>query len=74
MMEADRFRKQAKVCWEEADKARSSVDAASWRQLADDFEKLAGDFERLAGGDPRVLSKGGPPSLVAPGSETGKSR
>ena len=40
--DADRFRRQAKICREESNKAACSlVDAASWLQLADDFEKLA---------------------------------
>jgi hypothetical protein len=36
-----RFLKQAKVCREEANKALNPVEAASWLQLADDFEKRA---------------------------------
>ena len=39
--DADRFLRQAVVCREESDKARSLVDAANWLRLADDFEKLA---------------------------------
>jgi hypothetical protein len=39
--DADRFRRQAEICREESSKACSTVDAASWLQLADDFEKLA---------------------------------
>jgi len=39
--DADRFRRQAVVCREKSDKARSLVDAANWLRLADDFEKLA---------------------------------
>ena len=39
--EADRFRKQAKICREEAAKAGSPEDAASWRRLAEDFDKRA---------------------------------
>jgi len=37
----DRFRRQAGICREEAAKALSPVDAASWLQLADDFDKRA---------------------------------
>ena len=44
--DADRFRRQAEICREESNKACSPVDAASWLQLADDFEKLA-ERERL---------------------------
>ena len=40
--DADRFRRLAVVCREKSDKARSLVDAASWRRLVNDFEKLAG--------------------------------
>jgi hypothetical protein len=36
--DADRFRRQAEICREESSKACSTVDAASWLQLADDFE------------------------------------
>jgi hypothetical protein len=39
--DADRFRRQAKVCRKEAEKAGSLVDAASWLRLAEDFDKLA---------------------------------
>ena len=39
--DADRFRRQAEICREESNKACSLVDAASWLQLAVDFEKLA---------------------------------
>ena len=39
--DADRFLKQAAVCREEANKALDLIEAASWLQLADDFEKRA---------------------------------
>jgi hypothetical protein len=39
--DTDRFLRQALVCREEANRALSLVDAASWLRLADDFEKLA---------------------------------
>jgi len=39
--DADRFLKQAVVCREEADKAINLIEAASWLQLADDFEERA---------------------------------
>ena len=39
--DAGRFRRQAEICREESNKARSAIDAVSWLRLADDFEKLA---------------------------------
>jgi hypothetical protein len=39
--DADRFRRQAEICREESDKARSPIDAVNWLRLADEFEKLA---------------------------------
>jgi hypothetical protein len=39
--DADRFRRRAEICREEANKARSPVEAVSWLRLADDFEKPA---------------------------------
>jgi len=39
--DANRFLKQAEICREEANKALSPVEAASWLRLADDFEKRA---------------------------------
>jgi hypothetical protein len=39
--DADRFRRQAMICREEAAKAGSPEDAASWLRLAEDFEERA---------------------------------
>jgi hypothetical protein len=39
--DADRFRRQALICREEAAKARKPEDAASWLRLAEDFDKRA---------------------------------
>jgi hypothetical protein len=44
--DADRFRKQAEVCREEAAKAGNPVDAASWRRLAEDFDQRAQQLHR----------------------------
>jgi len=39
--DAQRYRRQAEECGSEPAEASSPVEAASWPQLADDFEKLA---------------------------------
>lgn len=39
--DANRFLKQANICREEANKALSPIEAASWLRLADDFEHRA---------------------------------
>jgi hypothetical protein len=39
--DANRFLKQATICREEANKALSPIEAASWLRLADDFEQRA---------------------------------
>jgi hypothetical protein len=45
--DADRFRRQAKVCREEAAKAGGNpVDAASWLRLAEDFDQRAQQLHR----------------------------
>ena len=44
--DADRFRRQAEVCREEAAKAGNPVDAASWLRLADDFDQRAQQLHR----------------------------
>jgi hypothetical protein len=36
--DASRFLKQAEICRQEANKAPSPIEAASWLRLADDFE------------------------------------
>jgi hypothetical protein len=44
--DADRFRRQAGACWEEAAKAGNPVDEASWQRLADDFDQRAQQLHR----------------------------
>ena len=39
--DANRFLKQAEICREEANKALSPIEAASWLRLANDFEQRA---------------------------------
>ncbi|KRR21339.1 hypothetical protein CQ14_06730 [Bradyrhizobium lablabi] len=44
--DADRFRRQAMVCRQEAEKAGSPEDAASWLRLAEDFDERAQQLHR----------------------------
>ena len=56
--DADRFRRQAEICREELNKACNLVDAASWLQLADDFERLAaGDRPRSPPSGPHARAR-----------------
>ena len=44
--DAERFRRQAMICREEAAKAGSPEDAASWLRLAEDFDERAQQLHR----------------------------
>jgi hypothetical protein len=46
--DADRFRRQAMICWEEAAKACGPEDAASWHRLAEDLLRVGEDFDERA--------------------------
>ncbi len=54
--DANRFLRQAEVCREEATKAPNPIEAASWLQLADDFERRAKQRSKL-------IERRRPPSL-----------
>jgi len=40
-IEPDKFRREAKECWQNAEQARNPTDKEAWLRLAEDWMKLA---------------------------------